>query len=219
MNYNIGEQKILEFLQEKKVIFWDFDGVIMDSMSVRNKGFELVLKEFPKEQVELLMQFHLKNGGLSRYVKFRYFFEEIRREKVSEEEVKEWAQKFSQIMRKKLLQSALLIGDSLNFIKENYKKFNMHIVSGSDGIELRYLCENLDISSYFISIQGSPVPKKELVHSLLIKHGYKADDTILIGDSINDYEAAEENNVAFCGYNNEQLKKLKTYYIKSFNSA
>ncbi len=202
---------------DKKNIFWDFDGVIMDSMPVRNKGFELVLKEFPNEQVELLMQFHLKNGGLSRYVKFRYFFEEIRGERVTEEGIKEWAQKFSEIMRKELVQSALLIEDSVNFIKENHKKFKMHIVSGSDGEELRYLCEKLELSKYFISIHGSPVPKKELVKSLLSKHEYEEDDTILIGDSINDYEAAKINNIDFCGYNNAQLKDLKSFYIKSFN--
>jgi len=200
----------------KKNIFWDFDGVIMDSMTVRNRGFELVLKEFPNEQVELLMQFHLKNGGLSRYVKFRHFFEEIREENVTEEEIKEWAQRFSKIMREELVQPALLIEDSLNYIKENYKKFNMHIVSGSDGEELKYLCEKLEISRYFISIHGSPVPKKELVHSLLINHDYTGEDTILIGDSINDYEAAEINDIDFCGYNNEQLKELKTFYIESF---
>ncbi len=200
----------------KKYIFWDFDGVIMDSMPIRNKGFELVLKEFPEKQVDLLMEFHLKNGGLSRYVKFRHFFEEIRGEEVNEEEIKKWAQKFSGIMRKKLVQPALLIEDSLDFIKENYKNFNMHIVSGSDGEELRYLCEKLEISRYFISIHGSPVPKKELVQKLLATHNYTLKNTILIGDSINDYEAAEINEIDFCGYNNERLKELKTFYIESF---
>lgn len=82
-------------LKNKKNIFWDFDGVLMDSMPVRNKGFELVLKDYPEEQVQELMAFHLKNGGLSRYVKFRYFFEEIRKETISEDEVSIWASKFS----------------------------------------------------------------------------------------------------------------------------
>lgn len=201
----------------KKNIFWDFDGVIMDSMPVRNKGFELVLKEFPEKQVNLLMEFHLKNGGLSRYVKFRHFFEEIRGEEVNEEEIKKWAQKFSGIMREELVQPTLLIEDSVNYIKENYRKFNMHIVSGSDGEELRYLCEKLEISRYFISIHGSPVPKKELVQKLLATHNYTLENTILIGDSINDYEAAEINEIDFCGYNNERLKELKTFYIESFS--
>ncbi|MCM4157114.1 HAD-IA family hydrolase [Gramella sp. AN32] len=203
----------------KRNIFWDFDGVIMDSMPVRNRGFEMVLKKFPNEQVDLLMQFHLKNGGLSRYVKFRHFFEEIREEKVSEEEIKEWSQKFSEIMRKELVQPGLLIEDSLDFIKENYKKYNMHIVSGSDGEELRYLCEQLNVSRYFISIHGSPVPKKKLVCKLLLNHRYINEETLLIGDSINDYEAAEINNIEFYGYNNEQLKILKSSYIESFTET
>ncbi len=213
---NKSNQEVLSLFHEKNVILWDFDGVIMDSMPIRNKGFELVLKEFPIEQVELLMQFHLKNGGLSRYVKFRHFFEEIREENVSEKEIKEWAQKFSEIMLEELVQPGLLIEDSVTFIKENFNKYNMHIVSGSDGEELRYLCEELGISRYFISIHGSPVPKKEVVRNLLINHNYTKEDTILIGDSFNDYEAAEVNNIAFCGYNNEQLKELKTFYIESF---
>lgn len=55
-------------------IFWDFDGVLMNSNAVRDKGFELVLANYPKNQVKQLMNFHQANSGLSRYVKFRFFF-------------------------------------------------------------------------------------------------------------------------------------------------
>jgi phosphoglycolate phosphatase-like HAD superfamily hydrolase len=201
----------------KKNIFWDFDGVIMDSMPVRNRGFELVLKEFPNEQVELLMQFHLKNGGLSRYVKFRHFFEEIRGEKVTEEEIKEWAQKFSEIMKEELVQPALLIEDSLHFIKENYRKYNMHIVSGSDQAELRFLCNELGIAQYFLSIHGSPTAKTELVNQLLLQHNYIKGSCVLIGDSLNDYEAASMNQIDFMGYNCLALQDKGKSYITSFS--
>ena len=40
-----------------KTILWDFDGVIMDSMPVRDKGFEIVLeKGFNKIDFEALNQ-------------------------------------------------------------------------------------------------------------------------------------------------------------------
>lgn len=200
----------------KKVFFWDFDGVLMDSMPIRNKGFELVLQEFPKDQVELLMAFHLKNGGLSRYVKFRHFFEEIRKQAISEEEVKLWAQKFSGVMRKELIAPELLIQDSLQYIKKHHEQATMHIVSGSDQEELRFLCEQLHIAHYFKSIHGSPTPKKELVKNLISNHNYKVSDCVLIGDSLNDYEAAVENEIDFSGYNNPALKKLRTDYIQTF---
>lgn len=197
-------------------ILWDFDGVLMDSMPVRNKGFELVLEDFPEEQVQKLLTFHLKNGGLSRYVKFRHFFEEIRNEKVSEDEINIWASKFSDVMKSKLLDKKLLINDSLSFVKDNYHLYNMHIVSGSDQTELRFLCKKLDIDIFFKSIHGSPTPKKELVANLLMHYGYCTDTTVLIGDSINDFEAAEANKIDFMGYNCLALKDLGRQYINSF---
>lgn len=205
-------------LKDKKNIFWDFDGVLMDSMPVRNKGFESVLKNYPKGQVDKLMQFHFRNGGLSRYVKFRYFFEDVLQTKVTDEEVNNRAQEFSEVMRKELIAPELLIQDSLQFVKNNYKNYQMHIVSGSDQEELRFLCSALDISKYFISIHGSPAPKKELIKKLLKDHEYSLRETVLIGDSVNDLDAAVENNIEFYGYNNLNLKARDGFYIERFTS-
>lgn len=203
-------------LKNRKNILWDFDGVIMDSMPVRNKGFELVLSDYPKEEVQELMKFHLNNGGLSRYVKFRYFFEEIRKKNVSEDEISVWASRFSKVMRKNLTDNKLLIKDTCNFVMENYTNFEMHIVSGSDQEELRFLCKELNLDSFFISINGSPTPKINLVENLLKQFNYRTKDTILIGDSINDYEAAKSNNIDFFGYNNLGLKSVGKGYIERF---
>jgi HAD superfamily hydrolase (TIGR01549 family) len=153
-----------------------------------------------------LLDFHKANGGLSRYVKFRYFFEEVLGQEVSEEKILEYAHRFSVIMKELLVNPSLLINETLQFVKTHYDKYPMHIVSGSDGNELRYLCERMEIDSYFISIEGSPTPKKQLVADLLKRHDYKTSECVLIGDSINDYEAAQENNIHFMSYNNPALE-------------
>ncbi|TDW48584.1 HAD superfamily hydrolase (TIGR01549 family) [Flavobacterium sp. 270] len=199
-----------------KTILWDFDGVIMDSMPVRDKGFEIVLKNYPQEQVSLLMEYHRSNGGLSRYNKFRYFFEELRKELITDSEIKLLAEQFSVVMLQNLLDESLLIEDTVKFIKENYTKYNMHIVSGSDGDELRHICKTLGLSKYFISINGSPTPKIELVKKLLADNNYIKEETCLIGDSFNDLEAAEINEISFIGYNNNSFKDSYNY-IDSFS--
>ena len=186
-------------------------------MPIRDIGFEIVLKGYPKEQVSLLMEYHRSNGGLSRYNKFRYFFEEIRKESITDGEIKVLADEFSVVMLENLLDSNLLIDDSLKFIMDNYSKFNMHIVSGSDGNELRYICEALGLSKYFISIHGSPTPKKELVKQVIISNNYNKLEMCLIGDSFNDFEAAEANNILFYGYNNKKLVNHSVRYIQSFS--
>ena len=203
-------------LDNFKVILWDFDGVLMNSNIVRDIGFEKVLADYPAEQVMALMKYHKANGGLSRYVKFRYFFEEVRKEEVSDEQVQALAKKFSIIMQEILFDESLLIKDSIQFVKENFSKFKMHIVSGSDGVELRSLCKYLEIDKYFITIEGSPIAKNQLVKQLLSTFNYSVDDCVLVGDSINDLEAARVNNISFAAYNNPALFSSNIINIENF---
>jgi phosphoglycolate phosphatase-like HAD superfamily hydrolase len=199
-----------------KNLLWDFDGVIMDSMPIRNNGFKLVLADYHPKDVALLMKYHMDNGGLSRYNKFRYFFENILGEQVSEQQIQKLAAEFSKIMLKRLLDESLLINDSVAFIKANYRKYQMHIVSGSDQNELRIICKELNLDKYFKSINGSPIPKNNLVKSLIVSENYQLNETCLIGDSMNDFEAAKINGINFFGYNSEQFNCESFNFIKSF---
>ncbi len=196
-------------------ILWDFDGVLMDSMPVREHGFKKVLSAYAEEDVAALVDYHRKNGGLSRYVKFRYFFETIRKESITEDQVHALAQAFSGIMLDLLMNPSLLIKDPWNFIERNHNHIDMHIVSGSDGTELNTICKTLNVSSYFKTIAGSPTPKIKLVEEILRNNRYK--NVVLIGDSLNDLEAANVNGIDFLGYNNPALKPHAKSYIESFN--
>lgn len=198
-----------------EVILWDFDGVIIDSNTVREFGFREVLKEFDSELVEQLIDFHNANGGWSRYVKFRYFFEEILKRPVSESKVQELANSFSSIMVKSLPNPELLIKETVCFIQEMHSQGKqMHIVSGSDGNELRSLCEQLELSKYFVSINGSPTPKPILVKAIIDKSKITASQYCLIGDAVNDYDAAKANRIAFFGFNNASISNLGNYIDK-----
>jgi phosphoglycolate phosphatase-like HAD superfamily hydrolase len=201
---------------KESIIIWDFDGVILNSNALRDIGFKEVLKEFPKTQVEELMNFHHKNGGLSRYVKFKYFFENIRLEKITNDEVVKWAEKFSIIMLKLLTDKELIIKETLEYIKNNVNTKTMHIVSASDQKELREICNNIGINKFFKSILGSPISKVINVKNLINQNNYNTKDIILIGDSLNDRDAAISNNINFSGYNNIELRKFDNY-IYNFN--
>jgi phosphoglycolate phosphatase-like HAD superfamily hydrolase len=128
------------------------------------------------------------------------------------------ATSFSVIMKSLLVNPELLIQDSLEFVKQQFEnKIPMHIVSGSDQTELRFLCKELNIEHYFLSIHGSPTAKKILVKNVIEENKYNKENIVLIGDSINDFEAAKENEITFCGYNNASLKSLELYQEKLAN--
>ncbi|MCH8889272.1 HAD family hydrolase [Patescibacteria group bacterium] len=203
-------------LQPYKCIIFDFDGVILDSMSIRDKGFKEVLSNFDDDSVDRLLKYHRKNAGLSRYNKFRYFYENILNKPVTEEMINDLAERFSKIMKEILTDEKLLIQDSILFIKKYYQQIPMYIASGSDQKELRYLCEKLGIDKYFVEIYGSPTSKQDLIKKIIEKNKFDADEVLMIGDAHNDREAAQANGVIFYGYNNEELRGNDVLYVDSF---
>lgn len=199
-----------------KTILWDFDGVIFDSMKIKGDGFVELFKDYGFKYTSILEKYHLENGGVSRYDKIKYFFNNILEEEVTSRKINDLAEVFSQIIEEKIFNKENLINETLKYIEDNYKYFNFHIVSGADEQELKKQCIHFDIKKYFLSINGSPTKKGEIVKKIINRFDYKKDDTILIGDSINDYNAAKKNGISFYGYNNLDLKKNGFCYIDSF---
>ncbi|WP_404318201.1 HAD family hydrolase [Malaciobacter canalis] len=200
-----------------KVIFFDFDGVILDSMPIRDYGFRKIFEKYPTNLVEELISYHQLNGGLSRFHKIKYFYNEFLKENICDEKIESYALNFSKIMKKELINKKYLISQTIDFIESNYGKIIFHIVSGSEQKELRFLCEKLGLSKYFKTIEGSPTHKNDLVKNIINSENYNKDEAILIGDSINDYDAAHKNGLKFFGFNNDKLKEVSDFYIYNFN--
>ncbi|MDW7776916.1 MAG: HAD-IA family hydrolase [Methanosarcinales archaeon] len=197
-------------------IIFDFDGVILDSIPIKTKAFRELFSVYPTNIVDEFIEYHLQNGGVSRYEKIRYFYEKLLKKEILENEILDYANIYSKSTKEELANQKYLINDTLNCIKKNYKKYNMHIVSGADEQDLKYICDRLDISKYFMTINGSPIKKCEIIRTILNIYKYKKDETCLIGDSINDFEAAKSNGILFFGYNNTRLEYLNRY-ISTFD--
>jgi len=198
-----------------KTILWDFDGVILDSMKIKGDGFVELFRGYDESYLLELKKYHYDNGGVSRFDKIRYFYNKIISENISEVYIIKLADKFAKIIESKLTNKNNLISETIKFIKNNYKKYNFHIVSGSEHQELNSLCDIFELTRYFKSIDGSPTKKDILVKNVLEKYNYKKVETILIGDAMTDYNASTKNGIEFYGYNNIELKKFN--YIDNFD--
>jgi HAD superfamily hydrolase (TIGR01549 family) len=185
-----------------KNIIFDFDGVILDSAQIKEDAFKKIFEDFPQDKVDWLLDFHRKNGGVSRFEKIRLMVGN------DSQKITELANRFGEIVVSNILDPRFLIQDTMRFIQNNYQNYKMHIASGAEENELKYIANRLDISKYFLSIHGSPTPKHILVKNILENNGYKESETVLVGDSTNDFEAAKQNGIKFIGYNNPSLHPL-----------
>lgn len=200
-----------------KNIIFDFDGVILDSVPIKTEAFRKLFMDFPEEKVMKLLEYHRENGGISRYVKIRYFFEVLLGQSISEDEVEECAKRYSALTKEELTNPKYLIADTVKFISDYSHNYTFHIASGADENDLKYICDRLGLTKYFLSIHGSPTSKSDIVRSVMEAYRYHVVETCMIGDSINDFEAANKNNILFCGYNNLDLVDDRLIYLKNIN--
>ena len=183
---------------QKNHIIFDFDGVIADTNEIRIDGFEFLFSDFPRAQVQILADYCRRNGGMSRYEKIRYFFEKIRKENIDDAKINLFAQKYSAIVKHKIIEAAPIEG-SLEFLSAHRNKYDFAVVSGSDQEELRDVCVQRKIDHFFIEILGSPISKKRNLAEILSKLKWQREDCLFVGDSINDLQAARENGIDFIG--------------------
>ncbi len=179
-------------------LIFDFDGVILQSNSARFAGFEQLMQNYPPEQVNQWMEYIHASGGISRYSKIRYFFEEIRQESISEDSVQKLAQKFSEISKQKVISSPFVEGVE-EFLAHHASNYECSIISGSDQTELREICQTIGIAIHFAEILGSPVEKSENIKQFLLRNDRRKDKCLYIGDSTNDLEASKVNGIDFLG--------------------
>jgi phosphoglycolate phosphatase-like HAD superfamily hydrolase len=181
-----------------KNLIFDFDGVLAESNEIRFNGFRLLFKGFPENQIDELVIYAKKNGGISRYEKINYFFQKIRGESILEDSLQNLAARFSDIVRQDVIKAKPVKG-SVEFLRENFSKFNFALVSGSDQSELRVVCRERKIDHFFKMILGSPVKKEDNIAQLLESLRWRPDETVYIGDSNNDLEASQGNRIDFIG--------------------
>ena len=62
-----------------KVVILDCDGVILDSNNLKTEAFKRVLgsKEYDSGLIRKFIMYHKKNGGVSRYEKFKVFIKRL----------------------------------------------------------------------------------------------------------------------------------------------
>jgi HAD superfamily hydrolase (TIGR01549 family) len=182
-----------------QAVFFDFDGVILDSVGVKTDAFAAMFRSYGPEVEKAVVDYHLAHGGVSRFEKFKYYYKELLGRNIDEEELKRLGQQFNELVLEKVLASPFIPGalETLKELKE--KGVPAFVVSGTPDDEIKLIVEKRGLEGYFIEVHGSPRTKSEIVADILQRHGYPAKTCLFIGDAMTDYEAAKETGVAFRG--------------------
>ena len=186
----------LNYSNLKNIIF-DFDGVILDSLDCKTEAFYQMYIQYGEDIAQKVKQYHILNGGVSRFEKFKTWHKEYLKVDLSKTEIQELADQFSELVLNKVANSDPIPG-AIEFIKRYSKEFNFYIISGTPDNEIKEICKIIGIADNFKEILGSPKNKKTWCNELRQKYKeLRNDNTIFLGDALSDFEAAQENNFYF----------------------
>lgn len=212
MSGNRADMKI-DISRYKNFIF-DFDGVIVDSLSIKGAAFGELFSDCGEDIVKKVMNYHSDNGGVSRYEKFRYFYKHFLNKNITAQIIDTLDKRYSGLVTEKVV-SADFIKGADEFIKRLKKDAKAcFIVSATPQEEIRTIARLKHVDTLFDEILGSPRTKDQNLELLLEKHGIKSQETVYFGDAKSDYEAARNNNINFIGIVNEASRELES--LKGF---
>lgn len=180
---------------ESKIIFWDFDGVIKDSVGVKSDAFEKLFLSFGKEISKKVRKHHEANSGMSRFEKLPIYLQWAG-QVPSTSLINQFEKKFSLLVKKKVIDSHWVEG-VLDYLQNNYQRQNFFLITATPQKEIEEILLKLKIIHYFQQIVGSPTMKDEAIKMLLYKYKIDTEQAVMIGDSGIDYEAALLNQVQF----------------------
>jgi len=115
---------------------------------------------------------------------------------ISGDRVQVLSRQYTELVKQKVIDAEPVQG-SLEFLSNNYTYYDFAIVSGSDQEELREVCKVRRIYQLFLKILGSSERKEINLSRLLSEEGWDNRSCLFIGDSLNDLEAAQINNIDF----------------------
>lgn len=203
---------------QSKIIFWDFDGVIKDSVSVKIESFCRLFESYGSE-VEAKIKIHNEtNGGMSRFDKIPLYLEWVG-EKITQSRIDELCNEFSDLVLDGVINSDWIPGVE-NYLRTNQFGQVFIVVSATPKDELDIIIKKLGLSHVFYTVIGSPTSKKNGIKSILDSFNISPDETVMIGDSIADKNAADECKVPFLLkmnlFNKTLFRDYKGFAINDF---
>ena len=178
-----------------QTLVFDCDGVVLNSNKIKTQAFYEATKHLGHESAQALVDYHVQNGGISRYVKFEYFINEILKQALDQTILNDLLNRFSQAVKQGLMTCE--VAEGLDQLKAKTPDANWLIVSGGDQTELKQVFTERGLDHYFEGgIFGSP-DTKDTILAREIANGTITRPALFLGDSKYDYQAAETAGLDF----------------------
>lgn len=178
-----------------RLVFWDFDGVIKESLRVKSDAFVRLFAAAGPAVGDQVRAHHEANGGMSRFDKIPIYLG-YAGEPADPSRVEALCNRFGDLVRQGVIESAWVPGVE-KYLRANAGRQTFVVVSATPQEELEEILNALRLRECFAAVYGAPLAKTEAIRRVLTDRGAAAADCLMVGDARADLEAARANGVPF----------------------
>ena len=181
-------------IEEYATIVFDCDGVVLNSNKVKTQAFYHAALPYGEMAAQELVNYHVTNGGISRYKKFAYFLDKIVADQTGPD-LETLLEAYVSQVRQGLLSCEVAPG--LENLRAHTSNARWLIVSGGDQTELKDILVQRGLGDLFDGgIFGSPDTKDEILNRE-VGNGNIQSPALFLGDSKYDYLASTAAGLDF----------------------
>ena len=185
-----------------RCVIFDFDGVLVESSDIKSKAFVKLFQEEGEKAAAEVLEYHLLNGGVSRFEKFKHIYKNILHKDLDILQMKSLGRKFSEFVVDEVIKAPFVKG-AKEFLEEYYRKYDIFIASGTPAEEIIDIVKRRHMTKYFKAVYGSPSTKTDIAKKILSVTKVPAENAVFIGDALSDYEASLNTGINFIARLNE----------------
>ena len=178
-----------------KAYIFDFDGVIKESVHVKSQAFLKLYADEGEEFLSRVERYHLENGGVSRYEKFRIWNEWLGRPN-DLNTINALASEFTKLVVEEVVKSPFVDG-ALESIRVAHETAKCFIATGTPDLEIQKILRQLGLYDQFDAVFGSSRSKQNIIKTILNEHRINSKEGLFIGDAKTDYQAATSTGMDF----------------------
>lgn len=182
-------------LRAASVIFWDFDGVIKDSVEVKSIAFETLFLPYGLEIARRVREHHEANGGISRFDKIPLYLGWAG-ERANDSRVQDFCNRFSKLVSQAVIDSPWVPGVHEYLLRHHPQKYFV-LVTATPQNEIQDIIDILDIAYCFREVHGAPKKKASAIRDVLNRLHCHASQALMVGDADTDLIAAQNTSINF----------------------
>ena len=191
--------KVISVIESKSVLVFDFDGVLADSVEIKTWAFGELYKEYGDNVVDKIITYHAKNGGVSRFEKFKHFHTVFLDQPISQVIINTLNAKFSNLVMTAVINSVEIPG-ATEFLKYYCNSNRIAFInSATPSQEIKEIVSKRGMDGFFDGVYGSANSKVDNIKYILSKFNVTPEDMVFFGDSSVDFEAAKIVGCYFVG--------------------